>query len=380
MTDRRPGASDACDHGGAFFTAIGDAFDDLSRRARIINADVLDAWFDPAPAVLRALTDHLPWLLATSPPTHAEGLIRAISNARAVPAESVVVGAGSSALIFLALRRWLTPASRALILSPMYAEYAHVLEHLIGCRVDRLTLNPDDDFRLDPADLRTALARGYDFVALVNPNNPSGHHLPRPILLDALRAAPPYTRLWIDEAYVDYAGPDQSLERDAARSNNLIVCKSLSKAYALSGARAAYLVAPPAIAADLRALTPPWAVSLPAQVAAVAALGASRYYAAQHAQTHRLRARLADGLRALDAGRIVEGVINSVLWLLDASAPAAHDLVESCRARGLFLRDCATIDPRFGPRAVRIAVKDEPTLARMLDIIAAALAPTPAAR
>src|SRR5947207_468872 len=37
-----------CFHGGAFFDAVGDSFDDLSRRHQIINADVLDAWFPPA--------------------------------------------------------------------------------------------------------------------------------------------------------------------------------------------------------------------------------------------------------------------------------------------------------------------------------------------
>src|SRR3954453_230925 len=41
----------ACYHGGAFFSAIGEAFDRLDRKHTIINADVLDAWFDPATSV-----------------------------------------------------------------------------------------------------------------------------------------------------------------------------------------------------------------------------------------------------------------------------------------------------------------------------------------
>ena len=50
-------------------------------------------------------------------------------------------------------------------------------------------------------------------------------------------------------------------------SEKVIVCKSLSKVYALSGLRAAYLCAPPHQLEELRALTPPWSVSLPAQIA-----------------------------------------------------------------------------------------------------------------
>jgi N-acyl-L-homoserine lactone synthetase len=50
---------DACYHGGAFFEAIGEEFETLSTRHQIINADVLDAWFDPSPAVLDAISGGL---------------------------------------------------------------------------------------------------------------------------------------------------------------------------------------------------------------------------------------------------------------------------------------------------------------------------------
>ena len=52
-------------HGGAFFEAIGEEFDRLERKDQVINADVLDAWFDPAPRVVEALREDLPWILRT---------------------------------------------------------------------------------------------------------------------------------------------------------------------------------------------------------------------------------------------------------------------------------------------------------------------------
>src|SRR6266576_2819478 len=55
-----------CYHGGMFFESIGDEFEHLERSREVINADVLDAWFPPAPEVLSALGEHLPWLLRTS--------------------------------------------------------------------------------------------------------------------------------------------------------------------------------------------------------------------------------------------------------------------------------------------------------------------------
>jgi histidinol-phosphate/aromatic aminotransferase/cobyric acid decarboxylase-like protein len=359
-----------CFHGGAFFEAVGAGFDDLGRRHEVINADVLDAWFPPSPRVLEALSAHLPWLVQTSPPTDCGGLIRAISRARGVAAEQVVVGAGSSDLIFRALPRWLSRDSRALILDPMYGEYAHVLERVIGCRVDRLRLRAGDDYDVDPEELIAAAAGGrYDMVVLVNPNSPTGRHLPRHQLEIVIAAIPQRTRIWVDETYVDYAGPGQSVESLTGIHSNLVVCKSMSKAYALSGMRAAYLCGAPAVTAELRGWTPPWAVGLPAQVAAVKALEDAEYYRGRWEETSILRQALARALEDALGWDVVQGVANFLLCRLPASGPTAAMEVQRARRSGLYLRDVETMGATLGDRALRIAVKDGPTNRRMVEIL-----------
>ena len=109
---------------------------------------------------------------------------------------------------------------------------------------------------------------------LVNPNTPTGRQLPTPTLETLLASMPTTTRAWVDETYIEFAG-GESLERFAARSTNVVVCKSMSKAYALSGVRAAYLCGPADMMRELRMLCPPWSVSLPGQIAACEALRAT---------------------------------------------------------------------------------------------------------
>jgi histidinol-phosphate/aromatic aminotransferase/cobyric acid decarboxylase-like protein/GNAT superfamily N-acetyltransferase len=358
----------ACFHGGAFFSAIGGHFDALERSRTIINADVLDAWFPPAPGVLATLGEHLPWLLRTSPPTGCEGLIETIADRRGVAPENILPGAGSSDLIFRALRQWLTRNSHALILDPTYGEYAHVLERVIGCTVDRLALSREDGYAVDLPRLEAALADGYDLVVLVNPNSPTGRHVPRAQLERILSRVPLRTRVWVDETYVEYAGAGESLERFAARSENVIVCKSMSKVYALSGARAAYLCAGPHQLEELRAITPPWVVSLPAQVAAVRALQDPGYYAARYVETAALRQELAMQLRAL-GWEVLPGIANFLLCHLPDDGPAAASIVRRCRKEGLFLRDAAVMGTRLGTHALRLAVKDAATIQRMMAIL-----------
>ncbi len=367
-----PFQEEACFHGGAFFEAIGETFETLERKDEIVNADVLDAWFPPAPEALRTISEHLPWVLRTSPPTDGRGLARVIAEVRGVAPESLVLGAGSSSLVFLAFRHWLTPASRVLLPDPTYGEYAHVLERIVGCRTDPLRLSRAQGYEVDPEELLARLRRRrYDLVVLVNPNNPTGQLLPRSVLEPLLAAAPAHTRVWIDEAYIDYAGSGESMETWAAKSANVVVCKSLSKVYALSGARAAYLCGPPHLARELRALTPPWAVSLPAQMAAVAALRDPDYYARRYRETAELREGLAADLRrVLPGAEILPGVANWLLCLLPRRGPDAATFCERCRERGVFLRDSGATSAVLGPHALRVAVKDEKVNRRVVETLA----------
>lgn len=358
----------ACFHGGAFFERVGERFDRLNTRHDVINADVLDAWFDPSPRVLSALREHLPWLLKTSPPTACSGLIEVIAETRGIKPSNVLPGAGSSDLIFRCFREWLNPRSHVLILDPTYGEYAHVLERVVGCTVDRLRVTRDHGYDVDLDRLAAAVRDNYDLVVLVNPNSPTGRFIPRGKMESLLRAVPDRTRVWIDETYIDYAGTGQTLEGFAAGSENVVVCKSMSKVYALSGARVAYLCAGAHQLERLRAITPPWVVSLPAQVAAVAALQDEKYYQARWQETHALRGVLQRQLDLL-GWQIVPGIANFLLTHVPDGISTARDLVTECRSQGLFIRDASTMGD-LGERAVRIAVKDEQTNRRMVEILA----------
>jgi histidinol-phosphate/aromatic aminotransferase/cobyric acid decarboxylase-like protein len=250
--------------------------------------------------------------------------------------------------------------------------------------VDRLSLSRRDNYDVDLPRLEAALADNYDLIVLVNPNSPSGRHIPRRELENLLRHAPIRTRVWVDETYVEYANTDrhsssvanvldsESLESFAARSENVIVCKSMSKVYALSGARVAYLCAGAHQLESLRAITPPWVVSLPAQVAAVHALQDPEYYASRYAETSVLREQLITGLKSPNL-EIIPGIANFVLCHLDPNGMEAHTVVERCREHGLFLRDAGVMGSQLGSHALRIAVKDAQSNKRIVEVLASVL-------
>ena len=360
----------ACFHGGAFFDAIGRDFNALEKIDDVINADVLDAWFPPSPNVMSVLRDHLRWSVVTSPPTGCEGLIGEISRVRGVDANCVIAGTGSSSLIFLAFMRWLSASSKVLILDPGYGEYAHVVENVIRCKVDRFRLSRSDGYQVDLRLLKERINDGgYDLVVIVNPNNPTGRHIPRCDLEEMLDDVSSDTLFWIDETYVDYVGACESLEGFAASSRNVVVCKSMSKAYALSGLRVGYLCCPSRLAEELRSLTPPWSVSLPGQLAGVKALQDPDYYSQRYRETDQLRAGLTYGLQTLGDIELVPSVANYVLFHLPEDAPDSATVIERCRRSNLFLRDSGATSSVLGVRALRIAVKGHETNFRMVEIM-----------
>ncbi len=368
--------TDGCEHGGASFAAVGSDFRTLDLRARIVAADVLDAWFPPAPCVAAELLRDPDWMARTSPPTDAGGLLAAVASARRLPVASLAVGAGSSDLIYRAFTTWLTPQSRVLLVDPGYGEYAHVTEGVVGCQVDRLRLRRDEGWRIDPARLAEAVrSADYDLVVVVNPNNPTGRHAPAAELRAVIADAPARTRWWIDEAYIGYVDLAESLADMAVSDARVVVCTSLSKMYALSGMRAAFLVAEPTLAADLRLRTPPWQVSLPAQLAAVAALRDPAYYRACWKRTHDLRHDLARSLEdLLDEVDVEESVANFVTITFPAGGPSAADFVRECRVHDVYLRDLSPMSPVYEGRTVRIAVKDSSENERILVACEAAQA------
>jgi len=110
----------------------------------------------------------------------------------------------------------------------------------------------DDNYCVDLDELEKLSRYNYDLIALVNPNSPTGQHIPCEEMEKLLRQIPTTTRIWIDETYVEFAGVDQSLEKFAAKSKTSSSANPCSKVYALSGVRAAYLCGPAEILEELR--------------------------------------------------------------------------------------------------------------------------------
>lgn len=315
-------------------------------------ADVLDAWFDPSPSVVAAFRDSEN-LIRTSPDPDCIPLIQAVCAAKSIPYESISVGAGSSEIIHRVLPM-LARGGPAVILDPTYSEYAYVLNRA-GCPVFRHALSVEDGFHVSIESF-CAVAQGASLVVLVNPNNPTGQVLTAAQVMELRARLDPDTLLWVDEAYIDYAPDECTVEAYAATQPNLFVLKSLSKAYALSGLRVAYLVGQTAVLSP-----PPWIVSNPAMVAAIAALCDPDYYETQWRETNRMTQDFAQRVGALDLV-VHSGCLNAIL--VESPRPNwADELAQN----GLIVRTPVGMGHVLGDRYVRIGLKVRDEWSAMID-------------
>lgn len=189
----------------------------------MLACDVLDAWFPPSPAAILAGTD--PSLFRQSPDLEFSQLANATEAVRGVPQECLSFGAGSSEIIHRVLPR-LAGDGPVLLSDPTYSEYGFLFPH-----AQRYGLSPNNGFRLDPAEFAKRTS-GCTLAILVNAQNPTGGFLTREQVLEIRTRIDPQALLLVDEAYVDFAGPTCSVERDVPATPGLLVLKSLSKAYA----------------------------------------------------------------------------------------------------------------------------------------------------
>ena len=191
-----------------------------------------------------------------------------------------------------------------------------------------------DDFRVDvDAVLRTANERSK-LLFVCSPNNPTGGVVARDELRALLDARHERSLVVVDEAYVEFSG-QASLVGDLDRYPNLVVLRTLSKAWGLAGTRCGAVAAAPDVIAILRRMLPPYAFSAPSTASVLAGLDDARGMTVRCREIVAERERLRAALASLD---VVERVWPSRANFLLARFADLSATRQALEARGILVR------------------------------------------
>lgn len=140
-----------------------------------------------------------------------------------------------------------------------------------GTRTEWIPAPRRADFSLDPAGAVAAIeCHQPDVLFVTSPNNPTGQSIPPEDLRAVLAAAPGI--VVVDEAYGEFSQQPSAIGQLEEFPDRLVVCRTMSKAFAFAGGRLGYLAAAPAVIDALLLVRLPYHLSALTQAAARAAL------------------------------------------------------------------------------------------------------------
>ncbi|WP_343587332.1 histidinol-phosphate transaminase [Herbaspirillum sp.] len=208
--------------------------------------------------------------LGRYPDANGFELKAAISAKYDVPQSWITLGNGSNDILEIAAHAFVQAGQ-----SVVYAQYGFLVYALatqaVGARAIEV---PAKDFGHDLQAMAKAITADTRLVYLANPNNPTGTFVSAAELEAFLKAVPPDVVVVLDEAYNEYLAAEHQYESTAwvRQYPNLVVSRTMSKAYGLAGLRVGFAIAQPEVTDLMNRIRQPFNVNSLAQAAAVAAL------------------------------------------------------------------------------------------------------------
>ena len=275
-------------------------FEVVSRRLgrapeSIVKLDANENPYGPSPFAIEAVASYR-WHHIYPDPQSIE-LRAALADFLGVPAESILAGSGADELIDLVARLFLSPGDGVIDCPPTFGMYSFDAA-INGATVVNVSRRSDFSVDVEAIERLFAPHGGYDefgwldaappsgqataetalpplkLLFLCSPNNPDGGLVPAVDLQRLLRLP---LVVVLDQAYVEFAGPEASLAHRVAEYPNLIVLRTFSKWAGLGGLRVGYGVFPPAIIEQLWKIKQPYNVNVAGNRAALASLADRDY-------------------------------------------------------------------------------------------------------
>lgn len=280
-----------------------------------------------------------------------------IAEHHGVRPEQIAVGAGSVEVAAQLVNASAGEGDEVVFAWRSFEAYP-ILVQVAGATPVAVPLTDDDRHDLDA--MAAAVTERTRLIFVCTPNNPTGAVVRTDELERFLAAVPKDVLVVIDEAYVHFDTAADSVDGldFLRRHGNVAVLRTFSKAYGLAGLRIGYAIASEQVAANLRRVSMPFAVSDLAQTAAIASLDAEAELAQRIELIVSERERVIEALRA--QGWSLFDSFGNFVWLRTGRRTAEID--EALRASGVVVR-------AFAGDGMRVTIGDPEMNDRLLAAI-----------
>lgn len=320
----------------------------------------------PSPAALEAARDALA-VGHRYPDDQSVALRSALAADYSCALDEVAVGNGSAALLMDAIADAVLDGGDVVAYERAFIVYRLAAAN-VGARYVEVPIGPPPTvpgpgYLRDPERLLAALGPDTRIVALDNPANPTGVHLPPDDLRALIEAIPHHVTVIVDEAYRHFAADDDDYATVAelgCRHPRVLVLDTFSKAHALAGLRIGSIRGPSELIGPIDARRPRFNLAAPSQAAALASLDDTDHLDQVVKVTRAGRERMAQELA--EAG-VVFTTSRANFMTIETPGDAAP-VVAGFAARGIGVRDLAAYGMR---EQIRVTVGTERDVDTFVD-------------
>ena len=285
--------------------------------------------FDVPPHVkdrILARIRNLQW--SRYPEPMPQDLVQAAASYVGFAPEQVMVANGSNSIIQHILNAIVAPGVSVAIPSPSFSLYGQFTEILGGTPI---YVGLDESFGYDTVALNEAAASGVSAVIICSPNNPTGCDISNDdlaVLLEATDAL-----VVVDEAYAEFN--DHSALDLLSAHDNLIILKTLSKAFGAAAIRIGCLIAHPDIVDEIHKIKLPFDINLFSRVAAIELLSDREQIDQNVAYVVEERDRVFDQLSGIRGITAYPSKANLILFEVEDPGSVFEQLAE----KGVLIRN-----------------------------------------
>ena len=351
-----------CVHGGEVWEIAeetGLSVEDLVDFSSSINP------LGPSPRALEAIKNSFD-KITLYPDSNSTALREALAcRFGNINKNNVIVGNGSTELIYLFAQVFLKRGDVALVAAPSFGEYANAIVKS-GGKSKHLKLTHDFQIELN-AFLEEM--EGLRAVFLCNPNNPTSMLIPDNTLREIIeKALEEEVVVLLDEDFIEFVEDEKrhSLVNRISKYPNVFVLRTFTKFYGLTGLRVGYGIADEETIDVFSKAKMPWNVNSLAQAAARAAMADKEHSRRTIELMKEEKKFLSNELSRIDGFHVFPADTNFILVDVRKTGFRASQLREKMIRHGLLVRDCSSfigLDTFY----VRVAVRTRKENERLLD-------------
>ena len=274
--------------------------------------------------------------------------------------ENVMLGNGSSEIYDMVWRSLVAPGEEVIQHTPCFGIYKLRCAAVGGKLVSVPMRFVDRQLLYNSAAILAAITPQTKVIVIANPNNPTGNFMEAEGFVRIAETGVPFV---VDEAYVEFAGLGQSQMALTKKYPNVIITRTLSKAYGLAGLRFGYLLADPQVVAALSAMLIPWNLGTIAMWAGLAALEDTEGLK-ERAQFNNSEVMfIEESLSDVSGLTVFHSYGNYILFDAKDAGKKGKDMVDFALKRGLIFRGQSDMYGSDGWFRITIGSADENRLA-----------------